>query len=653
MPALFNIAPTPVFDTLLAVTLTLLLGRLILLFVTQPVIRRHVCICTLLGCLIAAPTAALPGLPRLKLKLVADTALLLNNPRADVGLIPGDLPAAGKSTALKTPAQPVPTSTLAAWINPATVWRALIALYLAGASVMLARLLLGIILVHRYIRTAEPASGVILAHWRRLSPHSRVALKVSSQLPRPVTAGILRPTVLIPESLCRAADADTLEAVLLHELGHTRRRDTLACLLASLTHALLFFHPLVWWTARDLRRAQEMLADAWAAAAMGDVELYVARFLELSRAAQWSARIMMPVAEAFRRHGEFYHRMKYVLLHGQQVQTRCRRGVALTAVLIILGTLTASFLSLGGKSHPDSESPIVALAPIEARGIEFLLAHQQPNGGWLTSTGPGVTAMVVKSLLHAGHTPESPAVAHALAYIESTQQPDGGFYSAAYPSYNTAIVVSTLAMLPDERYQKRVERAHDFIAMMRRANARPAAASQQDAFYQADAEVEAFHSLGKPGNDPALRAAITQMSQLAAITGERADSQRLPRYGAMTYAELKSLLYAGLSRDDPRVRGVLACIQEYYTLDQNPGDGSSRGQFYFYHAMAKAMRAYGDDVIIDARGQLHDWKQELSGKLATLQQPDGSWVNTQAHDYLENNPVLVTTYCVLALQEMR
>jgi squalene-hopene/tetraprenyl-beta-curcumene cyclase len=67
--------------------------------------------------------------------------------------------------------------------------------------------------------------------------------------------------------------------------------------------------------------------------------------------------------------------------------------------------------------------------------------------------------------------------------------------------------------------------------------------------------------------------------------------------------------------------------------------------------MARALHAYGEPIITDAQGHKHDWRVELTQKLATLQHPDGSFSGDQR--WMEGDPVLVTSYCVLALQEIR
>ena len=56
-------------------------------------------------------------------------------------------------------------------------------------------------------------------------------------------------------------------------------------------------------------------------------------------------------------------------------------------------------------------------------------------------------------------------------------------------------------------------------------------------------------------------------------------------------------------------------------------------------------------TITDGKGQKHDWRAELSDKLASLQKPDGSWVGEKK--WFEDNPVLTTAYTILALQEIQ
>src|SRR5262249_32892911 len=118
--------------------------------------------------------------------------------------------------------------------------------------------------------------------------------------------------------------------------------------------------------------------------------------------------------------------------------------------------------------------------------------------------------------------------------------------------------------------------------------------------------------------------------------------------GGMTYAGLKSFLYAGVTRDDPRVKAALNWIRKHYTLDENPGMKQA-GLYYYYHTFAKAMTALAEPTFEDASGKKHDWKPELFEALKKRQRPDGSWINAGDKVFGEGDPNLATAFALLSL----
>jgi squalene-hopene/tetraprenyl-beta-curcumene cyclase len=196
--------------------------------------------------------------------------------------------------------------------------------------------------------------------------------------------------------------------------------------------------------------------------------------------------------------------------------------------------------------------------------------------------------------------------------------------------------------------------------------------------------LDALHDAGVKPTDPAFQAAVAFASHLqnrsesnnqpwagndggfiytdadggnspaGELTGP--DGRKMFRsYGSMTYAGLKSMIYAGLSHDDPRVKAAWDWITRNWTLDENPGlkngtgNSAESGLYYYYHTAARALHAYGQPIITDPQGAQHDWRLELIDKLTSLQKPDGSWVGQSK--WMENNPTLATSFAILAMQE--
>ena len=134
----------------------------------------------------------------------------------------------------------------------------------------------------------------------------------------------------------------------------------------------------------------------------------------------------------------------------------------------------------------------------------------------------------------------------------------------------------------------------------------------------------------------------------------------LPSYGSMTAAFLKSMIYAGVDRQDPRLRAAFRWILKNYTFERNPGfsttlnkNADKQGLYYSYHTMGKALLLYGAHILHTPDGKAHNWAVELAQKIISIQRKDGSWVNKYEERWYEGNPSLVTSYCILTLINCR
>lgn len=138
-------------------------------------------------------------------------------------------------------------------------------------------------------------------------------------------------------------------------------------------------------------------------------------------------------------------------------------------------------------------------------------------------------------------------------------------------------------------------------------------------------------------------------------------------YGSMTYALLKSYTLAGLKGDDPRVKAAVKWIQDNWTLAVNPGSDPAMGEkvkyaglFYYYMVLAQALDAAGVETVLvteatttGAAARQVDWRQALRDHLASIQQPDGTWINGKNGRWMENLPLLCTCYAMAALERCR
>lgn len=136
----------------------------------------------------------------------------------------------------------------------------LLFVWLAGVMAIAARTmagLFGLFLLHRRSVPYIP-DGIDGAKFRGVRWQLRLRTAPGNE--GPVTWGIFKSTVLLPKSSVRWS-RDRLEAVLLHEVAHVRRRDSLARLIALIACAFYWPNPFVWTAAARMRREAEIAAD--------------------------------------------------------------------------------------------------------------------------------------------------------------------------------------------------------------------------------------------------------------------------------------------------------------------------------------------------------------------------------------------------------
>ena len=122
---------------------------------------------------------------------------------------------------------------------------------------------------------------------RRLAVAGPVRFVLSRRIDVPMVIGWLRPVILIPASALAGLAPQQLDALILHELAHIRRLDTVTNIALAAVETILFYHPSVWWVGRQLRIEREHCCDDFAVSACGDAALYVEALtaLELGKSA--------------------------------------------------------------------------------------------------------------------------------------------------------------------------------------------------------------------------------------------------------------------------------------------------------------------------------------------------------------------------------
>jgi beta-lactamase regulating signal transducer with metallopeptidase domain len=111
-------------------------------------------------------------------------------------------------------------------------------------------------------RPAAASLGAILTELASELSVPAPRLLVSDEASAPFSAGVLRPTVVLPATLCESLPEVSLRLILEHELWHVRRRDPLSHALTLAASTLFWWHPTARWLRRELLVMREAAVDA-------------------------------------------------------------------------------------------------------------------------------------------------------------------------------------------------------------------------------------------------------------------------------------------------------------------------------------------------------------------------------------------------------
>jgi squalene-hopene/tetraprenyl-beta-curcumene cyclase len=326
--------------------------------------------------------------------------------------------------------------------------------------------------------------------------------------------------------------------------------------------------------------------------------------------------------------------------------------------------LVLSGLLLGDRAESD---PAIGL------GVKYLLNHVQDDGGIYDRLLPSYNTSLAVSALSKVDLPQArEAVEKATVFLKGLQwsevsNPNAGGSEAPrvvgrdHPFYggvgygkhgrpdgsNLNIFMQAMQDAGVSPADESVKRAVTFLQrlqMLDEVNDMPYAdKSRQGGFIYATVE-NAESVDGRAGQS------MAGMIEESLDDGTKVS--RLRAYGSMTYAGFKSYLYAELPRDDIRVTAALDWIRRNYTVQENPGIGTD-GLYYYYVTFSRALSAWGESSIetLDADGKPvpRDWANDLIDRLAELQQDDGSFKSVDDR-WMENDPVLITAYSLIALR---
>jgi squalene-hopene/tetraprenyl-beta-curcumene cyclase len=384
--------------------------------------------------------------------------------------------------------------------------------------------------------------------------------------------------------------------------------------------------------------------------------------------------------------------------------------VGLTLGLVLALAIFFVRLAISPREKLESVEPIGNASTAETResqvrGVEWLIAQQESDGGWRSKTygamsgGAGNSALVVYALSGMPqeiHPRRAESIRRGLTFLTSNLHPEGFVRapddSSDYPTYATALTLIAIRRFQPDAWPAEQRRMKEYLrrSQIRRQTSEAAdnphqggwdhtgGITSQDAPHQTDVGIAAFvlqtlHEQGgldaavsKPALAFLLRcqnfeegrqgdggfyfSPVREEERNKAGWNDRPGSVPTPRsYGTATVDGLLGLQLCGLSPDHPRVVAAVAWLTRHSDLSNVPGlsqsvDGADWGKglrFYYFARMAEVASALPGPAATTLR-------RDLVKELLRFQSADGSWRN-EVNTMREDDPLVATALALEAL----
>jgi beta-lactamase regulating signal transducer with metallopeptidase domain len=210
---------------------------------------------------------------------------------------------------------------------------------------------------------------------RRAAIRRRIRLHLTSDIDSPVAAGLGNPTILLPAKLADHLSERELEAVVIHEIAHLRRRDDWAKLIQRVIESILFFNPAVRWIGRQLDLDREIACDDRVVELVGKPNEYARCLTRLTQLATMPEASLIPGVLTGRK--QIFRRFEELLngnrRHGVRFcGARCFAAIVVVAAAAVLAihSVPTVALPVDAVTFEELSETVAAITARDARGAE-------------------------------------------------------------------------------------------------------------------------------------------------------------------------------------------------------------------------------------------------------------------------------------------
>ena len=259
-------------------------------------------------------------------------------------------------------------------------WPALIAIALiAGAVLRLAWLGAGLLRLRSLRKAGERAAPSDGHEELAKLIEAGAEIRYVHVLGQPVTFGVRRPVVLLPDTL-RVLPETVQRAILAHELWHVRRRDWIWILAEEITRSILWFHPAISFVVSRVQSAREEVVDELTVLLTNSRRSYLEALLA------FADKPALFAAAPFARRRHLFQRMLLISREGVMSSRRIVISGAAMAI-VLLGTI-----AVGAASFPFTARETGSPATISDAAVPQSAPQTTTNLGTVSNAGQAAQA---------------------------------------------------------------------------------------------------------------------------------------------------------------------------------------------------------------------------------------------------------------------
>lgn len=228
--------------------------------------------------------------------------------------------------------------------------------------------------VHSCAKTQNAFSSMADQCRKELGVERAIPVIVQDYVDSPALTGILYPKILLP-ACADCMTPQTLRFVLLHELGHYKRKDLWMNELLLVLQCIYWFNPLVWVLFRQMRQDMELLNDSYLLKKLGQDQRYAySKSLVEVLGLTHRVNFISPMVCMTERCSDTQRRIDMMKKQGFFRQHRKSIGAGCVTLIIVLSLL---FLT----SVPKSMSPEDAVNALtdSIQGRDYIISFHLPQ----------------------------------------------------------------------------------------------------------------------------------------------------------------------------------------------------------------------------------------------------------------------------------